>query len=207
MTSYEQLQRKYKLGLDYDISESPARANIGVFSPHGGRIEPGVSELVRAIAGDDFSLYLFEGTLRNGNGALHICSHLFNEPRCVAFVKRHRLVLAIHGKKGDASQKTYLGGRNIKAKELIGDFLRRADFEVPRTTPIGISGQDPNNICNQCSSREGVQLEITAGQRKKFFRGNYKTLEGRKLRKPLFQEYVNALRAALHELKNGRVLA
>ena len=107
----------------YRISESPVRSHIGVFSPHGGGIEQGVSELVRAIANDDFSWYLFEGTRGTDNWVLHLSSHLFDEPCCVAFVKRHRIVLAIHGKNGDASQKTYLGGRNIKARELIGEFL------------------------------------------------------------------------------------
>src|SRR6266550_7424509 len=83
-TSYRQLQSYYEKDVDYKISESPVRSNVGVFSPHGGGIEQGVSELVHAIARDELSWYLFEGTRTTGNWALHISSHLFNEPRGVA---------------------------------------------------------------------------------------------------------------------------
>ncbi len=202
-TCYRELQRKHEEGMAYRISESPVRSHIGVFSPHGGGIEQGVSELVRAIANDDFSWYLFEGTRGTDNWVLHLSSHLFDEPCCVAFVKRHRIVLAIHGKNGDASQKTYLGGRNIKARELIGEFLRKADFDVPEKTPFHLVGEDRNNICNRCGCGEGVQLEITGGQREQFFRGDFRTLAGRKLRTPLFQKYVATLRAALHQLNKN----
>jgi phage replication-related protein YjqB (UPF0714/DUF867 family) len=197
-TSYRQLQSYYEKDVDYKISESPVRSNVGVFSPHGGGIEQGVSELVHAIARDELSWYLFEGTRTTGNWALHISSHLFNEPRGVAFVERHRFVLAIHGKNDDASEKTYLGGRDIEARKLIGEFLRKADFNVPSKTPLRLLGEDPNNICNRCAGGKGVQLEITAGQRQKFFSGDFRTLAGRKLRTPLFEKYVAALRAALH---------
>jgi phage replication-related protein YjqB (UPF0714/DUF867 family) len=53
---------------------------VAVIAPHGGGIEPGTSELATAIAGDDFSLYLFEGLKSAGNGELHITSTNFDEP-------------------------------------------------------------------------------------------------------------------------------
>lgn len=201
-TSYRELQLNHKEDTEYRISESTARSKVGVFSPHGGGIEQGVTELVRAIANDDFSWYLFEGKLRTGNSVLHITSHLFDEPRCLAFVKNHLFVLAIHGKDGDASESTYLGGRNVRAKKMIGDFLKRAGFDVPAVTPHRLLGEEPNNICNQCRGGEGVQLEIASGQRRKFFGGDFRKLAGRRLRTALFEKYVAALRAALHQLND-----
>lgn len=200
MTSYLELQHNYTEPKDYEVSQSLRRSGICVMSPHGGGIEPGISELVRAIAGDDFSWYLFEGRLQKGNWALHIESHVFREPRCVAFVESHQIVLAIHGQDDEISQTTYPGGRNIKARELIGDHLRNAKFNVSCETPHEIIGEDSNNICNRCRSGQGIQLEITAAQRRQFFRGDYRTGAGREHKTPLFERYVAAVRAAICEL-------
>src|SRR6266404_2439133 len=96
-TSYRQLRKDHKKDTDFKISKSPVRSKICVFSPHGGKIEPGVSELVTEIARDDFSWYLFEGTQRSHNWDLHIKSHLFDEPEAIEFIQQHRIAVAIHG--------------------------------------------------------------------------------------------------------------
>ena len=58
-----------------------ARDDIVILAPHGGKIEPGTSELARAVAGSDIALYLFEGVKPSGNRALHVTSTNFDEPR------------------------------------------------------------------------------------------------------------------------------
>lgn len=202
-TSYQQLQSYRKEDKDYTISDSGVRSRICVFSPHGGKIEAGVSEIVREVAGTDFSWYLFEGIQMFKNYRdLHITSHLFNEPRAVSFVRRHRIAVAIHGKRDDNSEATYLGGRSIQAKNFVGESLRNAGFNVPAETPFDLLGEDPNNICNQCMSGEGVQLEITEGQRARFFFWNFKKLIDRKRRTVIFTKYVEAVRAALRQLSS-----
>jgi len=171
-----------------------------VFSPHGGKIEPGVSELVTEIARDDFSWYLFEGTQRSHNWDLHIKSHLFDEPGAVRFLQQHRVALALHGECDADFEATYIGGKDIQRGQHIGDFLRQAGFNVPKQTPPSLLGTHPNNICNRCESRKGVQLEITRRQRQQFFCGDFRKLAGRQRRTGIFRKYVDAVRAALCEL-------
>jgi phage replication-related protein YjqB (UPF0714/DUF867 family) len=199
-TSYQQLRNNHEEDKDYKISESCVRSRICVFSPHGGGIEPGISELVREIAGDDFSWYLFEGTQRSHNWDLHIKSQLFDEPKAVRFVQHYPVALAIHGECDADSEATYLGGRDIQRRQHVGDFLRQAGFKVPKQTPRSLVGTDPNNICNRCISGEGIQLEITRRQRQRFFCGDFRKLAGRRHRTVIFREYVDAVRAALREL-------
>jgi phage replication-related protein YjqB (UPF0714/DUF867 family) len=58
------------LGKDYRIVvERRSDSSVAVVAPHGGSIERGTYEIARAIAGNDFSLYPFEGTKASGNYA------------------------------------------------------------------------------------------------------------------------------------------
>jgi len=161
-SSFRELRRHHTENVDYKISLRELDSDLCVLSPHGGGIEPGVSELVRAIANDDFSWYLFEGLLRHDNwSTLHITSHLFDEPPAIVFANQHIAVLAIHGERGEAAEATYLGGRNTRAKQTLADALRNVGFNVPVETPPNLLAKETRNICNRCSSGEGVQLEIT----------------------------------------------
>jgi phage replication-related protein YjqB (UPF0714/DUF867 family) len=47
----------------YRIVSMPRGSAVAIIAPHGGNIEPGTSELARAVAGQELSLYLFEGRL------------------------------------------------------------------------------------------------------------------------------------------------
>jgi phage replication-related protein YjqB (UPF0714/DUF867 family) len=198
--SYREIQRHYKEDVDYKISESHLRSDACVFSPHGGGIEPGVSELVHGVAAGDFSWYLFEGIRKTHNWDLHVTSHYFDEPRAVRFVGNHRVALAIHGECEDDLEATYLGGKDIRSRRVVGDFLRRAGFNVPEKTPRSLLGTQPKNICNRCLSRKGVQLEITRRERQRFFCGDFRKLAGRQRQTVIFNKYVDAVRAALREL-------
>ena len=59
--SFDELRRAERDGVDFRIRVMRREASVAIIAPHGGRIEPGTSELAEAIAGDDFSLYCFEG--------------------------------------------------------------------------------------------------------------------------------------------------
>lgn len=57
---------------DYDISYNEKKGSkVLIMSPHGGRIEGGVSELVRYF-NNEYSTYLFEGLKSHDNQTLHI---------------------------------------------------------------------------------------------------------------------------------------
>src|SRR5262245_9120458 len=83
---------------------------VTIVAPHGGKIEPGTSEIANALAAGIYNVYLFEG-LRPGSRELHITSHHFDEPQCVKLVGKSDVVIAIHGRATDDDVETiYLGG-------------------------------------------------------------------------------------------------
>jgi phage replication-related protein YjqB (UPF0714/DUF867 family) len=197
---FDDLKARKTENSDYFISENYAESkNICVIGPHGGGIELGVSELVKEIARDDFSWYLFEGIQRARNRDLHITSHRFDEPRALALVSRHQVAVAIHGEEDQDLEGTYLGGRNVEGAQLMGDLLRKNGFDVPKRTAFHLLGEERKNICNRCGSGRGIQLEITQAQRQQFF-GNLKNRAGRKTRTHAFTKYVDAMRKALQQL-------
>ncbi|BCE15293.1 hypothetical protein RSC3_02649 [Bacillus paralicheniformis] len=83
-------------GEDYQIEYTDMGTELLILSPHGGGIEGGVSELVRAFSAD-YSTYLFEGIKPSQNWDLHITSNHFDEPQAVKAVKEHNYTLAFHG--------------------------------------------------------------------------------------------------------------
>src|SRR5262245_41650267 len=102
--TFAELARFEVSGTDYRV-QAVARPDspVVVIAPHGGSIEVGTSELACLIAGDDHSFFAFEGLKPLGrNRDLHITSHQFDHPECLAHVGRSAVVLAVHGCKGDA---------------------------------------------------------------------------------------------------------
>jgi len=86
-------------------------SQILIFSPHGGGIEIGASELVEAIAGKGLSYYLFEGLRANGNDLLHITSTRFDELGCLRMLSRAALTAGgFKAQRGDG----HLAGRYAK---------------------------------------------------------------------------------------------
>ena len=116
----------------YRVVVRQTGALVGVAAPHGGAIEPGTSEVGRAIAHDDLSLYLFEGTKANGNSDLHITSTRFDEPQCLQLLKVVvEVAVPVHGEGGDR-EVVYLGGRNRQLAERLGSHLETHGFLVQR---------------------------------------------------------------------------
>jgi hypothetical protein len=83
--SFQELERAERRGV-YRVLSRPRKATIAVIAPHGGKIEPGTSEIARKIAGADFSFYAFEGRKKRHNKSLHITSTRFDEPICLALI-------------------------------------------------------------------------------------------------------------------------
>jgi phage replication-related protein YjqB (UPF0714/DUF867 family) len=148
-------------GKDYEIVVSPRPASrVAVIAPHGGRIERGTSEIARAIAGDEFNLYLFEGIRPSKNyTALHLTSRLFDEPECLALIAQCPLVLALHGC-GGADERMLLGGLDVTLMNQLAAALSHANVTV-QTNGHRFPATDPSNICNRGLARRGVQLELT----------------------------------------------
>jgi phage replication-related protein YjqB (UPF0714/DUF867 family) len=130
-----------------------------VVAPHGGKIEAFTSEVARNIAGTDFNLYLFEG-IRQGDNylALHLTSHRFDEPKCLALLSKCRYVLTVHGC-GDEEEAVLLGGRDAELKDAVHASLVASNIAV-RSSDHRFPAAEPMNICNRGMTGAGVQVEI-----------------------------------------------
>ena len=164
MDKYENFSELHSLeveGKDFRIEDSDRPwSRAIVFTPHGGGIEPGTSTIVRKAAGADLSMYLFEGIkIPNGNSLLHIASHHFDEPRCVALVAKTSIVVAIHGCKGPKSR-ICIGGLDKALKERLCEELSIEKLPVVIDCPEFL-GLHQMNICNRSARHCGAQLEIS----------------------------------------------
>ncbi len=164
-----------------------------ILAPHGGSIEPGTSELARAIAGSDFSVYCFEGQRSEDGKRLHITSTRFDEPMALKMAKHARTVIAIHGY-SSASRSVVVGGLDDQLKDRFIQSLERVGFKASIGTH-GLAGRDAYNICNRGSSGKGVQLEISEAMRRTFFQG-LKNAD-RHVTTPEFYKFISACRYVL----------
>jgi phage replication-related protein YjqB (UPF0714/DUF867 family) len=185
--SFTELSRHEREGVDYAIVCEDRHSGVAVIAPHGGHIEPGTTEIARAIASGDLSLYSFVG-LRAGrrHGDLHITSRLFDEPRCLALLARSDLAIAVHGRTDiDDPLLVYLGGLDTGLRDRLRATLIAAGFEA-RHDAQRYPGLHPTNVCNRGRSGRGVQMELSRSLRRRL------TAEPSYL-----QHFAHAVRAAL----------
>jgi phage replication-related protein YjqB (UPF0714/DUF867 family) len=165
-SSFAELEAGEALNEDYSVlvRERPS-ARVLIVAPHGGSIEIGTSELATLIAGEEHSLFTFDGLKPRGrNRDLHITSHNFDHPDCVSLAARHSVVLAVHGCKGESSQ-IFVGGLDEDLAVLLTERLNAAGFPA---TSHGhrYPGRNRLNICNRGASGRGAQLELTLDLRR-----------------------------------------
>jgi len=157
-------------GADFRIVACPRPSPIAVIAPHGGGIEPGTSELARVIAGQELSLYCFEGLKATGNEALHITSTRFDEPTCLAIVAASKTVLAVHGS-DERGEVVHVGGSDAPLAGKLHGALTGAGFAALLDNTADHPGRLAANICNRGQSGRGCQLEISKGLRLTLFAG------------------------------------
>ena len=180
-------------GVDFHRTCIDRGGPVLVLAPHGGRIERGTSELASAIAGDDFSLYLFEGkksTARESK-VLHITSANFDDPLCLELIQKFPKAVAIHGCEGEENL-ILVGGKDRELKNRLIAALKARGYPAKSGTG-GLAGTEPMNICNRTRSGQGVQVEFSQGMRQKMFE-DWETLQGRKTTTPVCQEIVAEIR-------------
>ena len=145
----------------FEILERYGRLReISIVAPHGGRIEPGTSQIACAIADDLFNVYCFEGRRTRFNDYLHITSTNFDEPRALAMVGASDYVVTVHGCR-DRDGHIYLGGLDRALAEAIRRELKRFGFQVGEHSNPLLQGKSAANICNRGRRTVGVQLEIS----------------------------------------------
>ena len=160
---FAELDNQEERNKDYKISAVEVGSSITIIAPHGGKIEPGTSDIARRIASQRFNYYSFEGIKKENNRRMHITSHNFDEPMAVRMVSKSLIVVAIHACTG-REKVIYLGGLDKMLKLAIADELGSRGIIVP-SGHGKFKGLNPNNICNRGANKQGVQLEITRGLR------------------------------------------
>lgn len=183
--SFKELSEREIEGRDYRVRTESRRSDILVMAPHGGKIEPGTSEIAEAVSSRDYSFYNFEGLKPTGNSSLHIESYLFDEPRAIKAIKKADIVITIHGHCDNKSCLIMIGGLNKELGNKIRRNLEHLGYST-RTSQKGLGGRDPNNICNLGRQRCGVQLEISRKLRD-FLRNSQNSL----------YEFAHAIRKAI----------
>lgn len=162
--SLDALRRVEREEIDYRIRHQRVPGSSAmIIAPHGGGIEKRTSGIARAIAGQEFTFYLFEGRKRSGNKSLHVTSHRFEDRTCLSLLAESQNVVAVHGCKG-RDHLIYLGGRDNALKTRLAERLRAAGYHV-KTTLHPYAGKHPKNICNRGATAAGVQLELSYGLR------------------------------------------
>ena len=147
----------------YAITARPGQTpNVAIIAPHGGKIEWRTSEIARAIAGQDYSYYLFEGRKARDNGELHITSPNFDEPQCLALIAPARIVLGIHGCQGENA--IYVGGLHVPLADALYEALV-ADGLPAQRYGHQFPAVHSENICNRGAGGGGAQLELTLDMR------------------------------------------
>ena len=161
---FEELAKHHPEDIDFRICVTDRSSPVSILAPHGGKIEPGTSEIATAIAGDNYSLYVFEGLMSANNSVLHITSEKFDEPRARSLVEKSDIAIAVHGRRDDGGGATWLGGRDTRLRDAIGASLKQATFDV--ALHHNLPGIKPDNICNRGRTGAGVQLELPKSLRK-----------------------------------------
>lgn len=158
---YEDLTNAQIEGTGYRIRVHPvASSSIAVIAPHGGSIEQYTSDIALAVAGQNFNLYLFEGIRRSGNyAALHLTSHWFDEPQCLALLAQCDHVIAVHGCGGEMQQ-ALVGGLDEPLKAAMAQAISALGIDT-RVEDHRFPATDPMNICNRGRRGVGVQIEMT----------------------------------------------
>jgi phage replication-related protein YjqB (UPF0714/DUF867 family) len=190
--SFEELNQQEVEGRDYQIKVRLRDERILVMAPHGRKIEPTTSMIAEAIAGKNYSFYSFDGLKSEGNGVLHIESHLFDEPRALQAVKNADVVITVHGQLNHQERFIMVGGLHMDLRSGIRCRLEANGFQT-RTPPEGLQGIDPENICNRGRLKGGVQLEVSRKERDSL-RTDQERLE----------KFANAIRGAIQWYMKGR---
>ncbi|MEK9144426.1 MAG: poly-gamma-glutamate hydrolase family protein [Elusimicrobiota bacterium] len=151
-------------GRDFRVEWLDRKSTTAVFAIHGGTIEPGTSEAARAVAGSDWSYYLFEGLKPSARRPheLHVTSKRFDDPSAAALAGSAALAVSLHGA-FDTDEKTCIGGTNALKRASMARAFAAAGFQVEEPCRR-LPGASRRNIANR-AGEGGVQLELSEGLR------------------------------------------
>lgn len=210
--SYEEVLKKgYVPGRDFRISFGDSKIDQCLLVvPHGGGIEPGSSEIMRAVADmGGWAWYEFAGFLRQANKAeLHIDSTTYDEPTLVGLLPRAAFVIAFHGCDEAGDPIVYTGGLWQAGREAVIASVNAGSSDHGITAidasaahvPAHLKGLDPANLTNRGRFAEGIQLEFSRSARNLVFPPDA-SREARGKRSPRLRSLSRSIHAALDRLR------
>jgi phage replication-related protein YjqB (UPF0714/DUF867 family) len=178
--SYAEILRSgHVLGRDFRVAFGDTKIDLCLLiAPHGGGIEPGSSEIMRAVAEvGGWAWYEFAGFLRQGNKALHITSTDFDEPTLRSMLPQAGFIVAFHGASESRETIVYVGGKWKLGRQTVTESINATSGEhgiqavdaVDSAVAAHLRGVDDSNITNLGKRAEGVQLEFSRGARNLLF--------------------------------------
>jgi phage replication-related protein YjqB (UPF0714/DUF867 family) len=195
-STYGELRRFERHGVDYCIHTRKGGSGIAVIAPHGGGIEPGTMETADEVAGNEHAFYCFEGLKTRGNSDLHITSKNLDEPGLLRIVRSAELAITVHGC-GSEDEAVYIGGLHSYLKQRIYCALTRVGFKAKQSLKPLLQGKSALNICNMGKTGAGVQLELSRGLRRQLFVDVIGSQGRRSQKTEVFHTFVSVLREAL----------
>jgi phage replication-related protein YjqB (UPF0714/DUF867 family) len=208
--SYSEILEKYLPGRDFRVEFGDNNIDRCLLvAPHGGGIEPGTSEILKAVAElGGWAWYEFAGFLRQGNkDALHIKSTYFDEPTFLSLLPRTPFITSFHGADEAGSAVVYVGGAWKRGREAMITSINgsskkhgiHATDAVEHAAASTFRGIDKSNITNRGKLGEGVQLEFSREARNLVFPPNA-SREARGRRSKLLRPLATAIQGALSQL-------
>jgi phage replication-related protein YjqB (UPF0714/DUF867 family) len=179
--SYEEiLERKLIPGRDLRVEFGDAKIDqCLLIAPHGGGIEPGTSEIMRAVANlGGWAWYDFAGFLRQGNKKeLHITSTKFNEPTLLSLLPQTKFVVSFHGADSAGEPLAHVGGKWKLGRDVLVEAVNSTSAEhglravdaIEGSAAPHLRGLDDTSITNRGKSGEGVQIEFSREARNLLF--------------------------------------
>lgn len=161
-------------GLTYSRVVRYINSEVSVIAPHGGFIEPQTEKIAQDLAGSEFNLYIFQALQIDNPRCLHITSSDFDDPQCLNLCRLSRIVVTVHGCADNDHDAIYIGGLDQRLKSSLLTALKSIGLncDIDRLHP----GKHPNNICNQGTTGQGLQLEITRRLRQSYAAGSFRNL-------------------------------
>lgn len=155
LAAAEQENRDYRITMRRGL-----RQNFLIAAIHGQNIEPGTSDIANDIAGDRHGFYAFD-VLNPAKDCkmMHVSSNAFDEPRLQKLSSEHKEVITIHGCRDKWGAEIRLGGLDEELKEKLLKAFNAAGLPARHDREL-FTGANPQNVCNQGKTHEGVQIEI-----------------------------------------------
>ncbi|UNY39897.1 poly-gamma-glutamate hydrolase [Bacillus phage vB_BauM_KLEB27-3] len=203
--NFEELKADNEYGVDYTvIHEFNDQSDLIIVAPHGENIEPLTSELTTETSKNiSSSYYIFGGIRSKNNFELHITSANFDEPTALSQMNAVDYALSYHGYAGD-DPNTIIGGLDEELAMSVLDSLQSHGFSAEKATSK-FTATNPNNIVNRTKTGMGVQLELSAAQRKLFTESGEMNRKSRQSLTEEFYRYVESVKKGLASVIEQRV--